>query len=526
MAPDPVRDALDDLAAADAVRRLHDRDTSLWSDDPAVQATIANRLGWLDVARPPNGWLDRLQAFRENVSDSDIDGVVLCGMGGSSLAPEVLSLVLGSHTAYGLPLTVLDSTHPAAVARALEGHHDRDRLLVIVSSKSGTTEETRDFGAHAAEILRDPRRLVAITDPGSELEAQAQREGWREVFANPPDIGGRYSALSLVGMVPAALLGLDVDDLWDRAGAMAEACARTDLDRNPGAQLGAFMAAHARAGRDKLTLLAPPSLAPLGDWIEQLVAESTGKQGTGVIPIVGEAQGPPEVYGDDRAFVCLALGMQTPEGLDALTAAGHPVLPLHLDDRDDLGGEFVRWEVATALAGFLLGVNPFDEPNVAESKAATLKVLADVEAGAPLPEPEDADAASLIAEAQPGDYLAIQAFIDPTREHLEQLQRLRGAIRDRRGLAVTVGLGPRFLHSTGQLHKGGPATVVALQLVDPVVGGPSIPGRPFDFATLLRAQAHGDLVSLRAHGLRSAQRGAPGTAGLTAAVDAILDVLA
>ncbi|MBA2529435.1 MAG: transaldolase, partial [Euzebyales bacterium] len=498
----PVDDALAELRDRDAVARLHDRDPALWSDDPEHQDVVGNRLGWLDVATPPSGWPERLAAFVRGVRQDDINRVVLAGMGGSSLAPEVVA-ELFAHRGRGAELRVLDSTHPAAV-RALLDDADLSRTLVMVSSKSGTTEETSCFAAHAGELV-GPQRLVAITDDGSRLQAQALDQGWRAVFTNPADIGGRYSALSLFGMLPAALVGADTSRLWERAAAMLERC-RRPVEGNPGAQLAAFMAGNAGAGRDKLTLLTPTALLPLASWVEQLVAESTGKDGTGIVPVVGEPIGEPGVYGDDRAFVALRYGADQLLGADALADAGHPVLTLEVEHAEDLGGEYVRWEVATALAGALLGVDPFDEPNVAESKANTTAVLGEVGGGG-LPEPEHGDVGALLGELRSGDYLSLQAYLPPDPAHAGPLARVRAEVRDRLHVATTFGWGPRFLHSTGQLHKGGPSSVVALQVVNSPTGGPPIPGRPYDFATLVQAQAVGDLRSLRDHGRRVAQVG-------------------
>ena len=518
-ATDPATaDALATLSDRDAVARLHERDVTLWSQDPRHQAVAAQRLGWLDVAAAPQGWPQRLQALVERARADGIGRVVLAGMGGSSLAPEVFGAVFAG--AGGTRLQVLDSTHPVAV-RALLDDADLSATLVVVSSKSGTTEETRCFAAHAGTLL-PPDRLVAITDAGSQLEAEARDAGWREVLPNPADIGGRYSALSLFGMAPAALAGVDVAAIWRGAAAMLDACRRPPED-NPGARLAAFMGGHAMAGRDKLTVLAPAALTPLGDWIEQLVAESTGKEGTGLVPVIREPLAEPAVYGDDRAFVALRHGAEQLAGVDALAAAGHPVHVIDVDAVDNLGGEFVRWEVATALAGVLLDVDPFDEPDVASSKANTNAVLDDLADGGRLPPPEHGDVHALLRQVGPGDYLSVQAFLPPDAEHAAPLQRLRTTVRDRLRVATTFGWGPRFLHSTGQLHKGGPDSVVALQVVDAPAGGPPIPGRPYDFATLVRAQAQGDLRSLRARGRRVAQVGVEGPGGLeqlAAAVEA------
>jgi transaldolase / glucose-6-phosphate isomerase len=496
-----VRVALAELA--EVPRRLHDRDAALFSDDPGVRQAVANRLGWLDVAEAPPGWADRIHQIVADVRTSGLDRVVLAGMGGSSLAPEVFATVLNPGS--GMPLEVLDSTHPVTVAALLDDA-DLSGTLVVVASKSGTTEETACFAAHSAELVPGPSHLLAITDSGSELEAQARSDGWRAAVTNPADIGGRFSALSMFGMLPAALAGVDIEGVWDRAASEA---ARNGPDRAvdqaPAALLAAFMAGHAREGRDKLTLLAGRELAPLGDWVEQLVAESTGKNGVGIVPVVGEPLGDPDVYGGDRAFVAFRLGGQPAPGEEALAAAGRPVLAMDVRDASDLGAAFYRWELATAYAGVLLGVNPFDEPNVTESKNNTRAVLDEVAAGGTLPEPEPGDVRALLSALRPGDYVSLQAYLPPTPAHAEALQRLQGTIRDRWRVAATAGWGPRFLHSTGQLHKGGPNTVVAVQLVDAPEGGPGIPTRPYDFATLVRAQALGDLRSLRAHDRRVAR---------------------
>lgn len=522
----PVRDALGTLRDVDAVRRLHAGDPSLWSDDEAVRASIGRRLGWLRVADGANGWSQSVREFAQGVAADGLSRVVLAGMGGSSLAPEVFARVFAGRVS-GAQLQVLDSTHPDVVTALLDDT-DLAGTLVVASSKSGTTTETAAFAAHAARLVPSPDHLAAITDPGTELVAEAA--GWRAVFENPPDIGGRYSALSLFGMLPAALVGVDVDEVWARAGRMRDRCGPGgETHDNPAAQLAAYMAGLAASGRDKLTLLADEDVSPLGDWIEQLVAESTGKRGTGIVPVVGEPVAPPERYGDDRAFVALRLAGRTPTGVEAI-AERHPVLVLDVDERRDLGAEFLRWELATALAGAVLGVNPFDEPNVAESKDNTRAVLDEVASGEALPEPGGDDVGDLLAGMAPPDYLAVQAYLPPTADRAASLARLRALVRDRLGCATTVGWGPRFLHSTGQLHKGGPGTVVSLQVVDapdrgPGRPSPSIPGRDHDFAALIRAQAVGDLRSLRDHGRRAAQVRADSPADLDRLVEAVAAAL-
>jgi glucose-6-phosphate isomerase len=499
---EPVATALDELERCDAARRLRDRDASLFSGDPSVQAAIADRLGWLDVVTPQPGWTDQLRDLVAGVRAAGLRRVVLAGMGGSSLAPEVFARVFRGTD--GLELEILDSTHPDAVTAVLDDT-DLTGTLVVVASKSGTTEETRAFGAHAARLVPDASHLMAITDPGSALAEQAVADGWRAVLSNPADIGGRFSALSLFGMAPAALAGVDIAAVWQAAGAMNRRTSGAgELREDPAAVLGAFMGGLARTGRDKLTVVAADELAALGDWIEQLVAESTGKDGVGVVPVAGEPVGEPGAYGDDRAFVELRLAGVPVDGASAMADAGHPVLTLDLPDRAALGAAYLQWELATSYAAVLLGVNPFDEPNVTESKEATKAVLALAAETGTLPAGGTDDVAALLAGVGDGDYVSFQVYLPVSRDHQAVLARARTLVRDRLRVATTVGFGPRFLHSTGQLHKGGPDSVVALQVTDAPHGGPGIPGRPYDFATLVRAQAAGDLATLRNHGRRVA----------------------
>jgi glucose-6-phosphate isomerase len=503
---EPVREALNELTRKEAVRRLFDRDTSLWGSDPQVADAIGNRLGWLDVAGGKSEWSAQLSDLADAVRADGIDHVVLAGMGGSSLAPEIFANVFSD--AGSTTMTVLDSTHPRTVAERLP-EDGLDSTLVVVSSKSGTTAETRAFALRAERLVPSTRHLVAISDPGSNLAEEATARGWRAVLTNPADIGGRYSALSLFGMAPAALIGVDIDALWRSGATMSSVCgpANAGID-NPALRLAAYMGGLARTGRDKLTLLTSASLGSFADWVEQLVAESTGKQGRGIVPIVREPLGPPDVYGDDRAFVVIEHAQDPVSGVDALEAAGMPVVRIRLDDRYAIGGEFVRWEAATALAGVLLGIDPFDQPNVAESKQNTDAVLDEVAAGTPLPEPEDGDVAELLSSVRPGDYVSIQSYLPPDDKVWAGLTEVRLIIRDNLRVATTAGWGPRFLHSTGQLHKGGPNSVVALQLVDVPSEDDDqpVPARDYTFGTLVRAQALGDLRSLRSHDRRVVQR--------------------
>ncbi|HEV3401311.1 MAG TPA: hypothetical protein VG078_05775, partial [Acidimicrobiales bacterium] len=421
----------------------------------------------------------------------------LMGMGGSSLFPEVMVETFGAAEGH-LQLLVLDTTDPEAIGRVADAL-PLDRTLFVAASKSGGTIETRSHLELFWERVGRPEQFAVVTDPGSELGTLARERGFRKVFENRPDIGGRYSALSHFGLVPAALLGVDVCELLDRTGHMAAATAPcVPPDRNPALRLGAVMAAAARAGRDKLTIVLPPEIETFGLWLEQLIAESTGKRGTGVLPVVGEPLGAPEHYGDDRLFV--AIGSTFSAQLDALANAGHPVVELPYTDPFDVGAEVFRWEWATCLAGAALGINPFDQPNVAEAKAATARVLSEG-----MPELAAEPVAGMLEQLRPGDYLAIHAYIDPWSEVVGRLQEVRVAVRDRFKVATTLGIGPRFLHSTGQFHKGGPPTGVFVQVVGEDDVDLPIPGQPFGFGTLIRAQAAGDLQTLRRRGLRAAR---------------------
>ena len=489
-----VDDRLSRMANDDVVRRAWAGDHTLWKPDPTE---IEDRLGWLTVIDAMSEQLPDLRSFASEVTADGYTTAVLMGMGGSSLAPEVFSKTFG--TAQGaLTLEVLDTTDPADIA-AVDGQLDLDRTLFIVASKSGTTLETLSHLAYFWERIPDGAHFIAITDPGTPLEATARERGFRRVFANPPEIGGRYSALSYFGLVPAALLGVDLEPLLARASEMQLACDEcVPAPDNPGAWLGAVLGEGALAGRDQLTLLLPDALASLGTWIEQLIAESTGKEGRGILPVEGEPLGPPGVYGDRRLFV--AIGHH--DGLDALEAAGHPVVRLPYDgDPQQLGAEFFRWEFATAIAGHVLGINAFDQPNVQQAKDATARILGGDEAV-----PDTLALSELLDGVGAGDYVAIQAYVPRTAEFDARLQGARLKLRDRLRVPTTVGYGPRFLHSTGQLHKGGPDGGRFIQVIDDdAVADLSIPGQPYTFGTLKRAQALGDLVSLLTLGRRVAR---------------------
>ncbi|HEV2071046.1 MAG TPA: hypothetical protein VGR26_14750 [Acidimicrobiales bacterium] len=481
-----------DLVARDAVRRMWTGDHTLWQDDPDE---VADRLGWLFVAGEMADQVDDLEAFAGAAAADGLRHAVLLGMGGSSLFPEVLWRTFGARPGC-LDLRVLDTTDPAAIARVATDF-DLDACLFVVASKSGSTIETTSQFAHFWEMTGgDGARFVAISDPDTELARLGHRQGFRRVFESRPDIGGRYSALSYFGLVPAALLGVDLTGLLEAAAAMAEATTvpETPGERHPALRLGAAMGASVLAGRDKLTIVLPREVGTFGLWLEQLVAESTGKNGTGAVPVVGEHLGQSADYGEDRLFV--SVGFRP--GLDDLAAVGHPVIELAYQNPLELGGLILVWEQAVALAGAVLGINPFDQPDVAAAKAATNSVL---EVG--LPPIDPVPLAGLLDQVGPGDYLAVQAFVDPGDEELlGSLQRVRMVLRDRLKVATTLGIGPRYLHSTGQLHKGGQPNGVFVQVVGDDKEDVAIPGAEYGFSALKQAQAAGDLLSLRGRGLR------------------------
>ena len=480
----------------DLVRRIWERDHTVWRPDPNE---ITDRLGWLTVHEVMEERCPELKEFAAGCAAEGLTHAVLAGMGGSSLAPEVLRATFG--VARGmLDLVVLDTTHPDQILAAERGL-DLDRTLFVIASKSGTTTETLSHFAYFWDRVPDGSRFVSITDPGTPLESLARARGFRATFLNPPDIGGRYSVLSYVGLVPGALVGADLEGLLDRAAEAAHACMPyVPVEQNPGAWLGALLGEAARAGRDKLTLVLDERVRTFGYWVEQLVAESTGKEGKGIVPVEGEELGPPEVYGSDRLFV--AVGEEKlREALHPLAAAGHPSVHLGLEDPVGLGREFFRWEFAVAVAGAVLGIQPFDQPNVQEAKDNTKRLLS----AGDVPDPGYDDLGALLGEVRPGDYLAIQAYLPRDRATEDRLHAVRMRLRDRLKVATTVGFGPRFLHSTGQLHKGGANIGVFLQVVDPPNEDVPIPGQPYSFGTLLSAQSVGDLQSLRSHGRRVAR---------------------
>ncbi|MEK6629635.1 MAG: glucose-6-phosphate isomerase [Acidobacteriota bacterium] len=529
---DGVKACLERLSHERVLERLFAREPALWSADPAVQATIANRLGWLGSPDSMVESVPRLTAFAAAIRDGGFTHVVLLGMGGSSLAPEVMRAMLGVRPGWPA-FHMLDSTDPAAVL-AIEQAIDIDHTLFLLASKSGGTIEPNSMAAYFRSrievrgVARWADRFVAITDEGTALHRRAVDEHFREIFVNRSDIGGRYSAVSFFGLVPAALMGHDVAAMIDWARAMLWVCGPgRPVGTNSAMLLGAAMSLGAQHGRDKLTLAAPPPLESFGLWVEQLVAESTGKHGHGVVPIAGERLAAASSYGPDRVMVHLGLVGQTSaairDQIREMASSGMPIAQIELPEAEALAAEFVRWELATAIAGVLLGVNPFDEPNVQQAKDATQRLLAHYAENRHLAPPPstrliagqyawlsacaqavvgDGGAGRFLSVVEPGDYLAILAFVGPDPALAAALARLRESARELTRAATTLGYGPRYLHSTGQLHKGGAGNGVFLVLTTDPVTDVAIPGQGFSFGTLELAQALGDVASLDAAGRR------------------------
>jgi glucose-6-phosphate isomerase len=520
---EPAARALSDLLENDTIARIWRRDVSVWTKDPggADARSISNRLGWLDVPTGMQPEAGRVRSLADEVARDGISQVYLLGMGGSSLCAEVMRSVYGVSKGH-VDLSVMDTTDEAAIVAVLDRLEPR-RTLFLVSSKSGGTIEPasmeRLYWQRMARELGDwaGRHFVAVTDPGTALADLAKTRGYRHVALNPPDIGGRFSALSLFGLLPAALIGAPVGDLLSGGADMALGC-REGNDTNAGLQLGAFFGAAAREGRDKLTVLLPPSLRTLGLWIEQLVAESTGKHGKGALPVVDEPIGRPDVYGNDRAFVAIATESERLDEarLEPLERAGHPVLRLSTRTTA-LGAEFFRWEFATAVAGAILGINPFNEPNVQEAKDKTRAILAQgaADRGTAAAAANGISVYSRFAGASPAavlkaaldsirphDYVAFLSYLSAESATEDAVLRIRLTIRERKRVASTFGVGPRYLHSTGQYHKGGPNTAVAFLITGEDATSTPIPDAPYTFAQLKRAQAIGDAQALEAHDRR------------------------
>ena len=553
------RAALEDWRTGRKVRRLWSGDISLWTGSDE-----SNWLGWLGITEDQISHLHELSDIAEGTSG--LRTVLLLGMGGSSLAPEVLKMTFGPRPGHP-ELHVLDSTDPAQI-KAFEEKIDPRSTLFIVSSKSGSTLEPNIFKQYFFEVARKAvgakagEHFLAITDPGSKMQKVAEADGFRRVCFGVPSIGGRYSALSNFGMVPAAVMGLDLKRFLDRTEEMVQACtSSTPVEDNPGAVLGLILGTLGRSGRDKVTLISSPGIHDLGAWLEQLLAESTGKDGRGLIPVDGEQVGPPEAYGDDRVFVYLRLAQGADPaqdaGLEALEKAGQPVVRIEVADIYDLGQEFFRWEIATAVAGSILGINPFNQPDVEASKIATRALTEQYEKTGALPAEQpfleeggirlfadERNATDLLRAARhkslsgmlrahldrigAGDYLALLAYVHMNQEHEQVLQAMRHEVRDRKRVATCLGFGPRFLHSTGQAYKGGPNTGVFLQVTcDDAVDLP-VPGQKYTFGVVKAAQARGDFTVLAQRNRRALRVHLPAdvAAGLRTLQQAVQEALA
>jgi transaldolase / glucose-6-phosphate isomerase len=532
-----VDETLEQFDTQKVAESLWAGDVTLWSADPEQSTALARRLGWLTVVENMVPETYRLKQFAQEVRDAGFTNAVLLGMGGSCLAPEMFCECFGTAEGF-LDLKVLDTTVPETIL-ALERELDLERTLFIVSSKSGQTVEAlclyAYFWAKMEGLVGNKAgsHFVAVTDPGTSLGRLARDKGFRKTFLNPPTVGGRFSALSYVGLVPAALIGMDLDRLLMRAMQSVESAGpEVPALENQGMWLGTCLAEASLKGKDKLSLVVSPRIVHFGFWLEQLLAESTGKAGKGIIPIVDELPGSPEVYGDDRLFVYLRIDDQGvfDEQISALERYGHPVITLRLHTPFDLGREIFRWQLATAIAGIILGISPFDEPEVAESKKATLEILERYNREKQLPEVEGMKAGdpglsdslrAFLGEAGSGDYVAFQAFMHPTDETMSTLQAMRAAVRDKLGIATTVGWGPGCLHCTGQMHKGGANKGLFIQITSHDAEDVPIPGKAYTFGVLKAAQALGEYEALKNKGRRIMRVHLAGASDLNILADAL-----
>ena len=529
-----INAAIEDAERAAVTKRIWKKDAALWKDDEPSQKIIKNALGWLTVPDEMLAVVDELTEFAEMIRTRGFETVMVCGMGGSSLCPEVLTKTFGRQA--GFPeLLVLDSTDPDVLAGLLD-RVDIEKCLFIIASKSGSTTEPNTFYKFWYDQLgkrvdSPGKNFIAITDPGSSLVKTAAELGFQRTFLNQPDIGGRYSALSYFGIVPAVLMGIDIRKFLSRAKEAEQTCSAVmAAARNLALQLGIIIGEAAIAGRDKLTFVIDDQIATLGLWIEQLIAESTGKEGKGVVPVVGEPLGSVDKYSADRLFVSISIGEpsnETKSHLRELANAGHPIVYREFNDIYDLSAEFFVWEFATACAGWRIGINPFDQPNVQESKDATKELLNTFVSHGQLPEQHELIAADSIAifadmkddllptssildllraflsKVNAGDYLALLSYVEETSDIESELQKIRSTLRDATRCATTTGYGPRFLHSTGQLHKGGPPTGVFFQITANDAQDFAVPGEAYTFGILKQAQALGDFHSLSKRGRRA-----------------------
>jgi transaldolase/glucose-6-phosphate isomerase len=528
---DAITAEINELNAKNFTAGFWQKEATLWTDSAEGQESIRSFMGWLRVAETMQQAVPEITAFVQEVKEAGFEHVVVMGMGGSTMAPIVFEKSFPA--GQGLPISVLDTTDPGTVQQ-IEQSVPLEKTLFIVASKSGTTAEPLAFGDYFYAKLKELKgdkageNFVAITDPGSKFVTNATNEGYRKIFLNFAEVGGRFSALTYFGLVPAALYGINIAELLDRAVAMMRACgSEGDVTDNPGLQLGATMGVLSKEGRDKLTLVVPDKLHDLGLWLEQLLAESTGKEGKGVLPVAGEPLGAPEVYGHDRLFVYVGYE-DTPDAenrtkLQALQDAGHPVVTILMKEPLDLGAEFFRWEVGTAVAGAVLRINPFDQPNVQESKTATDRVMKVVQEQGHLPAgpaaAAEADGVSyftdakgdgavgtlnaFFGQAKAGDFVNLQAYLTESAAVTAELQAFRKLVQEHLHLATTSGYGPRFLHSTGQYHKGGPNTGLFVQFTHHSSVELPLPGRSYSFGTFENAQAQGDLETLQQYKRRT-----------------------
>ena len=526
-----VQAALKDWQAGNKMARLWRGDPSLWTSDDEDKW-----VGWLPIVEDQLAHLKQLNDAATDAAKAGFTHALLLGMGGSSLCPEVLKITYGRQPGHP-ELHVLDSTDPAQI-KSIENQVDLKKTLCIVASKSGSTLEPNIFKQYFFDRMQQAvgkdkagEHFIAITDPGSKMQQVAERDHFRKIFFGVASIGGRYSALSNFGMVPAAIMGLDLSKFLQRTNEMVQACKpEVPADQNPGAVLGAILGTLGNLGRNKVTIITSPGIHDLGAWLEQLIAESTGKIGKGLVPVDREALGAPEVYGNDRVFVHLRLANEPDtvqkQKLDVLRSAGHPVVEIELADTYDLGQEFFRWEIATAVAGSILKINPFNQPDVEASKIVTRQLTEAYEQSGKLPEEaplfddgnirlftDERNAANLnrlvgtdhslsgflrahLSQFNPGDYMALLAYIQMNSAHEESLQAIRHAVRDRKQVATCLGFGPRFLHSTGQAYKGGPNTGVFLQITCDDAHDLPVPGQKYTFGIVKAAQARGDFQVL------------------------------
>jgi transaldolase / glucose-6-phosphate isomerase len=530
----PFEAAREDWKKNEKVRRLWQSDASLWT------GTDENKwLGWLGITQEQLAHISALHDIAADIKKAGFKHALLLGMGGSSLCPEVLRMTFGKITGYP-ELHVLDSTDPAQI-KAIEGQVDLSSTVCIVSSKSGSTLEPNIYKQYFFERVKEKvgeaevgKRFIAVTDPGSKMQEVAERDKFRKIFTGVPSIGGRYSALSNFGMVPGAVMGIDIDKFLNNTAEMVKACgAASPVDQNPGVLLGLILGVGANLGRDKATIIASPGISDLGAWLEQLIAESTGKLGKGIIPVDREPLAKPETYGKDRIFAYLRLesapNKSQDAAIDALEAAGNPVVRIQVDDIYNLGQEFFRWEIATAVAGSIIGINAFNQPDVEASKIETKKLTSEYEKTGKLPDEtpffegdgvklyaDEKNTASLKGKSRladvlrshldrlgSGDYFALLAYITMNDANEKALQAIRLAVRDNKKVATVLGFGPRFLHSTGQAYKGGPNSGVVLQITcDDAVDLP-VPGQKYTFGTVKAAQARGDFAVLAERGRRA-----------------------